>query len=173
LYISLEFAGLFILCYNILVTFAVVRVITAMFLKATLAAANTDDGHLNELKEKERSEYVELLKAAMESADIAGDTLTREELSLLNQLPRMRDWLIEVGVTEVQQDMLFDALDKGDGKISYADFMAAIERMSGPNSSAADMVVQLYQTRKSQQDLRLLIQVCQGCDPGAKCKYAL
>merc|ERR1712151_106350 len=35
--------GAFVLLYNILVTFAVVRVITAMFLKASLAAANADE----------------------------------------------------------------------------------------------------------------------------------
>merc|ERR1712039_1066959 len=49
--------SLFFVGYSILVTFAVVRVITAMFLKATLAAANADEDKLNDAKIHQRSEY--------------------------------------------------------------------------------------------------------------------
>lgn len=149
--------ALFFVGYSILVTFAVVRVITAMFLKATLAAAAADEGKLNALKIAERSTYVELLKGAMTTADSSGDMLCEEEFALINEMPRMSQWLDEEGMAKMQQHMLFDALEVN-GKISYAEFLHAVERMSGPAHVATDLVVQLYQTRKTHRNLTVLLE---------------
>merc|ERR1712032_1654719 len=78
---------------------------------------------------------------------------TKQELHALNELPRMREWLEDVGLTDVQQEMLFDALDDGNGRISYSTFLVALVRMSCPVQSA-DAVVRLYEVRKIRNLLR-------------------
>merc|ERR1719183_3002120 len=55
--------GMFFVVYVCLVTFAVVRVITAMFLKATLAASSADENANAEEKQREQADYIFGLKA--------------------------------------------------------------------------------------------------------------
>merc|ERR1712151_1408508 len=127
-----------------------------MFLKATLAAANADEGRLKELHVEERSEYVELLKEAMMREGGSGDYLNEKDFTTLNEIPRMGRWLEEVGMAQLQQHLLFDALEV-DGKIAYSEFLHVVERMSGQAHIAADLVIQLYQTRKTHHELKRLL----------------
>merc|ERR1719183_3166544 len=53
--------GIFIIIYVCVVTFAVVRVITAMFLKATLSASDSDEQDTAREKSEQWSNYVKSL----------------------------------------------------------------------------------------------------------------
>merc|ERR1712039_750847 len=94
-------------------------------------------------------------KSAMESTE-GGVLMSKEEFTLLNETPEMSEWLIDIGVYKMHQDLLFEALDVGGGRISYAEFLAALESMSGQTHMATDLIVQLYQTRSWRQDLMSL-----------------
>jgi len=153
--------ALFFVGYSIIVTFAVVRVITAMFLKATLAASNADEGHEAKLKENRRMAYVENLKLSMQNPACGGSLLlNKEELTLVHALPRMQEWLDDVGFSSLEQEILFEALDIGSGQISYDAFIVAIERMSGKSNMNTDVVVHLYHSRKTQRHIEDLLTLC-------------
>jgi hypothetical protein len=66
------FVSLFFLFYNMIVTFAVVRVISALFLKATLAAGSADEEHMAQEKEIARIKYVEILKNVVAQDHLRG-----------------------------------------------------------------------------------------------------
>merc|ERR1719281_2167513 len=64
--------GIFFVCYVCVVTFAVVRVITAMFLKATLSASDTDEQATAREKSEKWTEYVRSLGPSLATYDSSG-----------------------------------------------------------------------------------------------------
>merc|ERR1719401_732419 len=57
--------SIFFVAYGVIVTFAVVRVITAMFLKNTLSANKEEDEFDARIKEKQLERFAELLMKAV------------------------------------------------------------------------------------------------------------
>merc|ERR1719281_1786161 len=57
--------GIFFVCYVCVVTFAVVRVITAMFLKATLSASDSDEKNTAKERAEQWTEYIHATGTAM------------------------------------------------------------------------------------------------------------
>merc|ERR1719277_856225 len=65
--------GVFFLVYISFVVFAVIRVITAIFLKETLDAANNDAVMVIAEKNKKKQAYLKKLGAVFKHADKSGD----------------------------------------------------------------------------------------------------
>jgi len=156
--------GVFFVGYVCVVTFAVVRVITAMFLKATLAASDQDEEKNAKAKVEERKDYAKRLEHKVD-ADCSGGINVRELFRWL-QTPRMQEWLLDAGLNPEGALRLFNALDPGTGEIAFSDYVTALERMMGqPHSS--DIVVILAETRAIHNRLKALEQAAclNGSDP--------
>ncbi|CAE7902573.1 Scn11a [Symbiodinium microadriaticum] len=70
---------IFFLLYITIVVFAVIRVITAIFLKDTLDAAQNDSENLVVERLRKKAEYVERLEAVFKAIDRTGDGMITEE----------------------------------------------------------------------------------------------
>jgi len=140
LYAEVNFAfALFFVTYVCLVTFAVVRVITAMFLKATLSASDSEERKTAQYKAKMFEDSAKSLEAQMD-AQGKHHSMTEKELRQLLRIPEVKDWLQDIGVSKKDAFRLFWSLDKsaglgpvkhGDG-IKYRDFIDALMHVTGP-----------------------------------------
>eukprot|EP00929_Paragymnodinium_shiwhaense_P119018 TRINITY_DN90904_c0_g1_i1.p1 TRINITY_DN90904_c0_g1~~TRINITY_DN90904_c0_g1_i1.p1 ORF type:complete len:768 (-),score=190.65 TRINITY_DN90904_c0_g1_i1:151-2454(-) len=143
--------GVFLAIYVCLVTFAVVRVITAMFLKATLAASDHDEMTTVRSKIHDRIAYTRRLE---KKVDVNGDgCLDKSELQRWLKTKRMQEWLEDVDLTESGIDRLFEALDRGDRQIYFSDFVDALVRMSTQQKARPELA---GLTLKSDMDVVML-----------------
>ena len=120
------------LIYVTLVIFAVIRIVTALFLKETLTCA--DDDAAVALKEKSRRTriYKEKLREVFYAADKDGDgNLTPEEFFSTLGLGKVQSYLslLEVNIHDI--DPLFEILDDGDGIITIDEFCKGILHLKG------------------------------------------
>merc|ERR1712232_605675 len=146
--------GMFFVVYVCLVTFAVVRVITAMFLKATLAASSADENANLEEKQQEQTEYIFGLKT-----DVIGDApaayMQEENLANMLSIVHFREWMIEHGIGELEVRRIYRTLDRGNGKVVFDEFaISLIQMITMPRF--ADKVINFYETRRISARLRRL-----------------
>lgn len=136
--------GMFFVVYVCVVTFAVVRVITAMFLKATLAASATDE-HTTALdRAREQANYIMDL-----SSIVVLDSEKRINASALNgmlEFPHFQEWLEHVGLERPKVLRIFNTLDPGNGKVAFFDFTSALLHMTGL-PRGVDSIINFYETR--------------------------
>lgn len=140
--------GLLIGAYVCLVTFAVVRVITAMFLKATLAASDKDE----HWQGRETVDAIEAFaKKLTETLDAESETSQEIWISLpdlfgLLEIREMKKWCEEVDLQEPELRRLFKAMDDGRGTILFEDFVHVLCRMRGAPKHS-DAIVTLYENQ--------------------------
>merc|ERR1712232_409831 len=97
--------GVFIVFYVCVVTFAVVRVITALFLKATLSTTTLQEMRMQDHKASQRLEYAESLK---EKADIDGSGgICQHEFVAMCALPMIREWIEDVDLAPEELSRLY------------------------------------------------------------------
>jgi len=150
--------GLFIVIYVCVVTFAVVRVITAMFLKATLSASDNDEARVARDKAEQREAYAKRLR---EQIDLDGGYIDEQEFELLCQVPRMKEWLEDALLNQEGAMRLFHAMDRGSGQVVFSDFIAALLRIRG-GPKGADSIIMLYENNSIIDEVKKLQQMISG-----------
>merc|ERR1712151_39426 len=132
------------LTYITLVVFAIIRIITALFLKDTLAtAANDMELQLDDHRRK-RLRLEDKLLELFEHADESGDgRVSLEEFEKVFKDSNVKAWcsLIDIEIREIHD--LFDLLDDGDGIITYHEFVNNMARLKG-SASSQDVVAILH-----------------------------
>lgn len=129
--------GIFFMVYVCIVTFAVVRVITALFLKATLAASASDELILAQERVRQHIDYVEGLKAfcAAETQIPAEEIprITRARLRHLLREKHFKDWMKEVNLDGAIVRRVHCILEQsGKGKVNFDDWSDAILQLARP-----------------------------------------
>jgi hypothetical protein len=118
--------------YITIVVFAMIRIITALFLKQTLQVAAADSEiQVNENKAKTKKNLQKLRKI-FESIDVEGDgVLHWEEFTKLTSNPQVVVLLesFELALHDLQS--LWDLLDDGDGVVTYDEFIKGVSRLKG------------------------------------------
>jgi hypothetical protein len=156
--------GVFFVLYICMVTFAVIRVITALFLKATLAACDSEDVEDRKRMLAQRNAFAKKLQERIDT-DASGGIDLPEFMSLI-EIPQMRDWLSDSGLSPVKAKRLFLALMNNKTKeMNFAEFLENLSDMHGP-SSAADMLVVSHETKRVLGQTTALmqsIQEAEGC----------
>lgn len=137
--------ALFFMLYTCVVTFAVVRVITALFLKATLSASDTEEAQAATALAKERELLATRLKNRVGQED--SSCLTVEEFNDLMAIPQMQEWISELGMHSSEAQRLYSALDSGNGQVEFTDIFGALSAMRQPPRSS-DIVLMLYENRR-------------------------
>jgi hypothetical protein len=123
---------LLIMVYVCLVTFATIRVITALFLRNTLTAADKDsDEEVARLKLK-RLAYSKRLCAHLEEAEGEEPGCGRIDEPGLDSLLTykiMAEWLLDAGLSTTDAMRIFKALDLGNGTVYLSQFLGAISQI--------------------------------------------
>ncbi|CAE7896910.1 Sodium channel protein type 10 subunit alpha [Symbiodinium microadriaticum] len=127
--------------YITLVVFAVIRVVTALFLKETLASAANDADMQIEENRRTAKNYQEKLEDLFRAVDEDGnDWLSAEEFIRALSLPSVQRYLAILDLKVSDCRPLFEILDDGDGKITIAEFCQGLNQIKG-HARALDMVV--------------------------------
>eukprot|EP00746_Dinoflagellata_sp_MGD_P139000 gnl/MRDRNA2_/MRDRNA2_72537_c0_seq1.p1 gnl/MRDRNA2_/MRDRNA2_72537_c0~~gnl/MRDRNA2_/MRDRNA2_72537_c0_seq1.p1 ORF type:complete len:529 (-),score=71.05 gnl/MRDRNA2_/MRDRNA2_72537_c0_seq1:65-1588(-) len=138
------------------VTFAIIRVITAIFLKETLAAAATDQELVISERMHQQDKYIQNLRTLFEEMDTDGTaSISLEELNMLLVDPRAKTWLgvLELEINEVTG--LFNLLDDGDGQVSFDEFISGVMRLKG-SAKNIDLITLLYENKKVTEKIRAM-----------------
>merc|ERR1719198_815396 len=109
--------GLFFVVYGCTVTFAVIRVITALFLRATLSACDKDDEQEATFTTQQRSAFAAKLQHSIDEDGSGGIDL--RELEILIGPPEMSEWIEDIGLSRGGAIRMFSALmhpESGDMK---------------------------------------------------------
>ncbi|CAE7023046.1 Cacna1g [Symbiodinium natans] len=129
------------LAYITLVVFAVIRVVTALFLKETLASAANDADMQLEENRRTAKNYQQKLEDLFRAVDDDGNGwLSPDEFVQALSLPSVQRYLVFLDLKVSDCRPLFDILDDGDGKITIQEFCKGLMQIKG-HARAIDMVV--------------------------------
>jgi len=138
--------GIFFVFYGCTVTFAVIRVITALFLKATLSVCDKEEYEEGRRMMRQRNAFAEKLKASIDEDGSGG--IDHSEFLALIEIPQMKEWLQDAGLSDDDTQRLFRSLmDASSGEMNFDEFLNSLSQMKGPPRTSVLMVVS-YETRK-------------------------
>lgn len=130
------------------VTFAIVRIISAIFLKQTMAAASGDNESAIIERRLKREKDTAKLRHIFEilDEDYSG-SIDRNELDELLHSPTILGWLSVFELDVSDMNMIFSVLDDGTGSINYDEFIHGVLRMRG-FAKGVDVVNLICETQK-------------------------
>jgi len=138
----------FFVVYIAAVVFAVTRIISAIFLKDTLEAANSEsDRMVSELKQK-RDALMRQLMDFFKEADQSGDGfLDRDEFEEMLKNPKVRMWFHSLDLQVHEYVGVFNLIDNGSGVVDFQEFMRGVQRLKGSARSVDMLAVALDVSR--------------------------
>lgn len=126
--------------YVTVIAFAVIRVISAVFLKDTLDAAQNDAEHLVVDRLRKKAEYVEKLERIFRAIDDSGDgIITEARMNEILSNDKIAAYFQTLDLDVHEGAALFHLLDNGDGEVTLDEFIDGIMRCKGP-ARAIDQV---------------------------------
>merc|ERR1719253_783301 len=145
--VSIGYAFLFG-TYVTLVVFAVIRVITALFLKETLAQAAKDADQLFKERIKKKGATVAKLTDIFHLADINQDkVLCEQEFNKALHDPTIVKLFYELEMEPAELEGIFYLLDDGNLEVELDEFLSGIMKMKGL-SRATDLLILQHDNRK-------------------------
>jgi hypothetical protein len=146
----------FFLAYGWIVTFAVTRVIGALFLKQTLQAADSDPEAAMVERERKRVREKKQLKSVFTEADSdMSGSVGLDEFKAALKKPEVRTVLSMMEVDLADAELLFYILDNGDGTMDLEEFTAGVLRIRGPAKSVDTVALLAFQGRIQKRLLSL------------------
>jgi len=140
--------AMFYLVYRCVFCFAVLRVITAVFIAETQRVVASDDEIAILKREQARDVYIGKIRDIFKELDDSGDGLVnKEEFDQLMTDPVIRDWLSTMDLEVTELETVFKLLDDGDGNIEVDEFIKGVGRVRG-NAKSIDMVNLISLTKK-------------------------
>ncbi|CAE7478904.1 ANKRD17 [Symbiodinium sp. CCMP2456] len=132
--------AIFFVCYITLVVFAIIRVISAVFLKDTLDAAQNDAEALVVDKMHKKQEFVVKLEGIFKAIDDTGSGIISEErLTTILSNPKVAAYFQTMDIDVHEGKALFHVLNNGEGGVSLDEFIDGILKCKGP-ARAIDQV---------------------------------
>lgn len=154
---------IFFVVYITVVAFGLIRVITAVFLKATLDAAADDAEHLMTERLVKKEQYARKLEAIFGAIDEEGDgEITEERLVEALERPLVRTYFqtsLDLDVHESKA--LFHILDDGDGTVTLEEFIDGMLRCKG-NARAIDQVATQREIKHLDKKITRLLMVMES-----------
>merc|ERR1719189_1666975 len=128
--------GFFFIVWKCCFGFAVIQVITSVFIQHTFKVASRDEDVMIQEKRKAAEDYLRHLDNLFANLDESGDgQISREEFDATLQQPRVRHWFAALEIDVSDGPKLFQILDDGDGQISKEEFMTGLKRVKGAAQS--------------------------------------
>jgi len=129
--VSAWYAGFWLL-YVIVVVFAVIRVIGALFLQQTMKMASADEEMMYARKRKEKDDYIARIKKFLQASDKDGNAwMDLAELEAMLSLSDIQEWLTIIGLEVSEIRDLFCVLDDGRAGVKHKDLVENMLRLSG------------------------------------------
>lgn len=145
-----------ILAYKLVVGFAVLKVITGIFIQQTMRVANEDDELLVLQKKRLVESHAKGVGVLFKELDSDGSgALDKDEFTRALSDPRLRVWLAALDLQSSDAENLFNLLDDGDGSISYQEFLSGAKRLKG-GAQSIDLVTLMRECGNMHNDIRQL-----------------
>lgn len=128
--------GIFFILWRCCFGFAVIQVITSVFIQHTFKVASRDEEIMIQEKEKASVAYLKHLDKLFSNMDESGDgKISRQEFHLALENPRVKHWFgaLEIDVSDAPR--VFEMLDDGDGEIDKEEFIAGLKKVKGAAQS--------------------------------------
>merc|ERR1712137_612395 len=127
-----EWLCLSVLIHKLVVGFAVIRIISGVFLHETFKAAATDDDLMLMQKKRLMQKHARKMKRFMSKADVSGDGgLSRDEFKGILKSEDVRAWFSAQDLDAGDADLLFSLLDTGDEEITADELIVGVSRLKG------------------------------------------
>ena len=133
-----EWYSLGFIVYRCLVGFAVLNVVSAVFLQQTMKVAAADQEVALQQRQMAAEAYTKKLEAFFKRLDKSGDgILTWTEFSAVLNSPKLQNWLATLELESHDLVNLFNMIDDGDGEISLQEFLYGARHLHGSATSIA------------------------------------
>jgi len=160
--------ALFFVVYVVIVVFAVIRIVGALFLTATIKAAGEDLAMTIMHKAKERHNYAQNLRGLLETCFRSDGSPEQDVLLLADVEEKLRDpqfrlQLQALGLEDYELSGLVAILDEGEG-VTFDEFVQAAMRIKGM-AKGIDTVLIMHQQRQIMASFRELSGQVRGVLP--------
>eukprot|EP00811_Abedinium_folium_P012401 NODE_2149_length_2282_cov_10.167053.p1 GENE.NODE_2149_length_2282_cov_10.167053~~NODE_2149_length_2282_cov_10.167053.p1 ORF type:complete len:628 (-),score=176.45 NODE_2149_length_2282_cov_10.167053:399-2153(-) len=126
--------GLVVLLYKMVVGFAVIKVITGVFLHETFRTAAQDEELMMVQKKRAEARHAVRMETWFNEVDCSGDgTVDLAEFRKVFVHPPMKMWLSNQDLNVDDPDLLFKLIDDGDGQLTINELSRGIARLRGPS----------------------------------------
>jgi len=143
-----SFFAVFWVLYQVMIAFAVTRVVAALFLKQTLQVASSDEDMMVMEKLKQKEQFVEKLRRFFQEADTSGDgLLSPDEFEEMLRNPAVISMLQVLELEMYEVTALYNLLDDGEGEVSFEEFLSGAMRLKG-NARAIDAITIAHEQHK-------------------------
>ncbi|CAJ1450210.1 unnamed protein product, partial [Effrenium voratum] len=140
--------ALFFMVYVALIVFAIIRIISAIFLKETLHVASNDAVMVVQERMRERSEFQTKLAEFFLEADVDGSgCVSRDEFQVILKDKNAASFLDSLDLQVSDAHRLFDLLDDGSGQVTYQEFLDGCMRLKG-QARSQDVISILHEQTK-------------------------
>merc|ERR1711920_222442 len=148
-----------LLLYQVVVTFAVIRVITGIFMHETFQVAGSDDDLMIAQRERQIKKNKQKMEHLFMEADTSGDgILSSDEFKDIVEDHRVKVWLSAMDLEVEDAQKVFDFVEKsgksGEG-VSAVDFVMGLKHLKG-SARSMDLCMLMQDIRRIEQDIRLL-----------------
>jgi len=127
-----EWFSVFFLLYRCVLGFAVLNVVSAVFVQQTMKTATNDEELAFKQKERDTALYTRKVKKVFATMDKSGDgALNMEEFAKLVKSPKLKFWMSQLELEYHDLMSLFEFLDNGDGQITLTEFIEGAARLRG------------------------------------------
>eukprot|EP00747_Dinoflagellata_sp_TGD_P218919 gnl/TRDRNA2_/TRDRNA2_91106_c0_seq1.p1 gnl/TRDRNA2_/TRDRNA2_91106_c0~~gnl/TRDRNA2_/TRDRNA2_91106_c0_seq1.p1 ORF type:complete len:353 (+),score=68.20 gnl/TRDRNA2_/TRDRNA2_91106_c0_seq1:155-1060(+) len=156
-----EWFGLFYLTYRGMFCFAVLKVISAVFITETHRVATGDDEIAIRAKQRAKGEYLRKLRDVFQELDDSGDgILVWEEFEQLLSDDLLTSWLSTLEIAPADLKKLWTLIDDGHGRVAREEFLASVPRIRG-QAREIDVAEVLLMSSRIEQKLEVLM--CERC----------
>merc|ERR1719359_840381 len=127
---------MFVIVYILVINFAAIKVISAVFIVETQKVASTDEELLILQKERQITRLIRNFSGVFKEIDDSGDGLVDwEEFQNVIHDHRVLTWLAALDLDIEQCEGMFLLLDGGDGKVSFEEFVKGVQHLKGDAKS--------------------------------------
>eukprot|EP00929_Paragymnodinium_shiwhaense_P025814 TRINITY_DN15528_c0_g1_i2.p1 TRINITY_DN15528_c0_g1~~TRINITY_DN15528_c0_g1_i2.p1 ORF type:complete len:584 (+),score=74.61 TRINITY_DN15528_c0_g1_i2:99-1850(+) len=125
-----------VLAYRCLVSFALMKVISGIFLHETFKTAASNDEIMIMQRDRASRRHVLKMTQLFKEADESGDgELTLEEFREVMADPRVKSWLAAQELEVRDVELVFELVDNGSGAITAEDLVVGFAQLKGPARS--------------------------------------
>lgn len=158
--------GVFFLCYKCMVGFAIMKVISGIFLHETFKCAATDDDIMIMMKQRAFNNHCQKMTKLLNEADSSGDgCISEPELVAILNNPSVKMWLAaqELEVRDVPE--FFKLMDDGDGTVQQHELIQKMAHMKG-SARSTDLLTLIRKHDEMQDCVRRIMDMV-SCTPAA------
>jgi hypothetical protein len=158
-----EWWVLFGVSHQLVVGFAVIEVITGVFLHQTFQVANMDDGILLNETKREIKDQTEKMLRFFTHADTDGNgTLSQDEFKQCLEKDKVQEWMNAMGLDTHQVEKVFNLFDVDkSGTISPEELVAGTLALKG-QAKAMDLALVRSMVEETQELIKRFYKECVG-----------